>query len=187
MTLSSRSLYYARVKLSNLDWHADMDDPEAFPEGLLAPKRITATAKGQDPDYDLELEIVLERGRYVVKSITCRARKGGAVTSEGVTRLPVRQVLRIVVGQALSNPLISWGRAADRVGAAQGPTDDALRHVATTYRMAHLMGLPPTESVAQDLDLPRSTAGRWVMAARKRGFLGPAEPRKAGERRRPKK
>jgi hypothetical protein len=174
------------VKLSNLKWNADMRDAEAFPEGILAPKGITASATGHDPDYDLELEIALDGGRYVVRSITCRARKRGAVTSEGVTDLPVAKILRIIVGRVLGNPLASgWG--APGQGARQGPTEDALKRVAAVYRMAHLMGLPPTESVAQDLSLPRSTAGRWVSMARQRGFLGPAAPRKAGERRRPKR
>jgi hypothetical protein len=164
-----------------------MTDVEGFPEGVLAPKRISATATGHDPDYDLELEVELERGRYVVKSLTCRARKGGAVSSEGVTHIPVKNILRHVVGRQLSIPLLSPGRAANPAIAAQGPTEQALKRAAAVYRMAHLIGLPPTEAVAQDLELPRSTAGRWVSMARRRGFLGPAEPRKAGERRRPKR
>jgi len=163
-----------------------MTDVEGFPEGVFAPRRITATARGHDPDYDLELEVELERGRYVVKSLVCRARKSGAVTSEGVTHIPVRNILRIVVGRELSIPLLSPGRAVNLSLGAQGPTDDALKRVAAVYRMAHLAGLPPTEAVTQDLSLPRSTAGRWVSMARRKGFLGPAEPRKAGERRRPK-
>jgi hypothetical protein len=175
------------VKLSNLQVHGDTTDVEGFPEGVLAPRRITATARSHDPDYDLELEVELERGRYVVKSLTCRARKGGAVTSEGVTHIPVKNILRQVVGRELRIPLLSPGRAANYSLAEGGPTDQALKHAAAVYRMAHLMGLPPTESVAQDLSLPRSTAGRWVSMARQRGFLGPAAPRKAGERRRPKR
>jgi hypothetical protein len=175
------------VKLSNLQVRGDMTDGEGFPEGVFAPRRITATARGHDPDYDLELEVELERGRYVVRSMTCRARKGGAVSSEGVTHIPVRNILRLVVGKQLSIPLLSPGRAANPSLAEQGPTDQALKRAAAVYRMAHLMGLPPTETVAQDLELPRSTAGRWVSMARQRGFLGPAEPRKAGERARRKR
>jgi hypothetical protein len=177
------------VKLSNLKWNADMTDAEAFSEGVLAPRRITATATGHDPDYDLEVEIELERGRYVVRSLQCQARKGGAVTSEGVTHLPVKQILRIIVGRALGNPLVSgWsGWILSPSVADQGPTDEALKQVAAMYRVAHLMGLPPTGAVAQGLSLARSTAGRWVSMARQRGFLGKAEPRKAGERPRRKR
>jgi len=127
------------VKLSNLKWTADMRDAEAFAEGVLAPSPITATATGHGPDYDLEIEIELDRGRYVVKSLLCQARKGGAVTSEGMTHLPVKQILRIIVGRALGNPLVSgWSPSRDAV-VGQGPTDDALKRVAAVYRMAHLL------------------------------------------------
>lgn len=175
------------MKLTNVDPHGDMREVEGFPEGILAPRRITASATGHDPDYDLELEIELERGRYVLRTMTCRARKRGAITSEGVNAIPVPMIVRFIVGRVLFIPLISPGRAANPALAVEGPTETALKRVAATYRMAHLMSLSPTKSVAQDLGLPRSTAGRWVAMARSRGFLGPAEPRKAGERRRPKK
>ncbi len=174
------------MKLSNLKWNAEMGDLEPFPEGITAPRRITATASGHDPDYDLELEIELERGRYVMRSLTCRARRGKAVSSEGVTDLPIPKILRIIVGRVLGNPLVS-GFMAEHAADKQGPTDEALRRVAAVYRISYLLGLPPTESVASDLALPRSTAGRWVQMARRRGFLGPAEPRRAGERARPRR
>lgn len=170
------------MKLSNIEPKADMHEVEAFPEGILAPRRITATASGHDPDYDLELEIELERGRYVLRTMTCRARRGRTITSEGVNDIPVPQIVRRIVGRVLAIPFLSPGRAAYPSLGGQGPTDEALKRVAAVYRMAHLIGLPPTESVAQDLELPRSTAGRWVSMARQREFLGKAEPRKAGER-----
>ena len=43
-------------------------------------------------------------------------------------------------------------------------------------------GDPPTEKVAEEMHVARSTAARWVAAARKRGFLGPALRGRAGER-----
>jgi transposase len=62
----------------------------------------------------------------------------------------------------------------------KGPTDQALRMVGAVYRIAYLMGEPPTRAVAQTFQVPRSTAGRWVHLARERGFLGPATARRAG-------
>lgn len=56
-----------------------------------------------------------------------------------------------------------------------GPTDQALRLVAYLYRLALVVGEPPTQTVERNLRLARSTAGRWVSLARKRGFLGKAE------------
>lgn len=166
------------MELSNLKLKGH--DPELFAEGVFAPRRITATASGHDPDYDLELEIELERGRYVLCAMTCRARKGRTITSEGVNAMPIPKIVRIILRQALGTFSPPGPAPSDR-----GPTEEALRRAAWVYRTAHLMGLPPTESVSQDLDLPRSTAGRWVSMARQRGFLGKAEPRKAGERPRP--
>jgi len=65
-------------------------------------------------------------------------------------------------------------------------TDDLLKSVATTYRSALDRGENPTEAVFTAFEnterpVSRSTAGRWVMEARKRGFLGSATERKAGE------
>jgi hypothetical protein len=46
-----------------------------------------------------------------------------------------------------------------------------------------LIGDPPTASVAKSLNLPHSTAARWVAKAREKRFLGPPERQgKAGER-----
>ncbi len=56
-----------------------------------------------------------------------------------------------------------------------GPTDEALRWVAYLYRFALVMEEPPTATVERMLELPRSTAGRWVALARQRGFLEQSE------------
>lgn len=61
-------------------------------------------------------------------------------------------------------------------------TDDNLKQVSSLYREAIKGGDPPTQTVADAMHVARSTAARWVMAARKRGFLGPAMPGRAGER-----
>ena len=39
----------------------------------------------------------------------------------------------------------------------------------------------PTEAIAEAFDVSRSTAGRWLVEARKRGLLAPATPGRAGE------
>ena len=57
-----------------------------------------------------------------------------------------------------------------------GPTSETLAVVARLYREGWRVGRP-TLAVATGLGIPRSTAGRWVAAARdpKRRLLGPAE------------
>ena len=57
-------------------------------------------------------------------------------------------------------------------------SDDQLKDVAKTYRLALKSGTAPVKAV-QDAFGPisRSAAGRWVEEARRRGFLGPAPAR----------
>lgn len=61
-------------------------------------------------------------------------------------------------------------------------TDKNLSDVADLYRAALRRGDPPTQKVAEEMHVARSTAARWVSAARKRGLLGPAMRGRAGER-----
>lgn len=63
---------------------------------------------------------------------------------------------------------------------SKGPTDEALKFTAAAYKLAYALGEPPTQGVAERLLLKRSTAGNWVMLARKRGFLGQTTERQAG-------
>lgn len=60
-------------------------------------------------------------------------------------------------------------------------TRDLLTQVAAMYRKAHEDGKPPTQAVAEAFEVSHSTAGRWVVEARKAGVLGPAAGPKAGE------
>jgi hypothetical protein len=73
---------------------------------------------------------------------------------------------------------------AQSTGAARrrGPLrDEDLRRVAEVYRAAHATDEAPTRAVAARFGVSRSTAGRWVAEARRRGVLGKARARKAGE------
>jgi hypothetical protein len=58
-------------------------------------------------------------------------------------------------------------------------TDERLIAVADVYRRALHAGRPPTKRVAEAMHVARPTAGRWVMEARRRGFLPATEPRTA--------
>lgn len=60
-------------------------------------------------------------------------------------------------------------------------SDEELQRVAGIYRDAQERGHAPTQSVADQLGAPRSTAARWVGKARARGYLGPAMKGRAGE------
>jgi hypothetical protein len=78
--------------------------------------------------------------------------------------------------------LTSDYRAATRAPRERGRvSDEMLRETANVYRAALAAGKRPTQAVTREMHVSRATAGRWVAQARKRGFLGPARPRVAGE------
>jgi hypothetical protein len=53
--------------------------------------------------------------------------------------------------------------------------------VARVYREAWARGDPaPTVAVAEAFSIRKTTAAKWVVVARRRGYLGPAVPRRAG-------
>jgi hypothetical protein len=62
------------------------------------------------------------------------------------------------------------------------PSEQRLETVAEVYRRALVLGDRPTQAVADELGVARSTAGRLVSQAREHGYLRPAPgPRLAGE------
>jgi hypothetical protein len=70
------------------------------------------------------------------------------------------------------------------LGAARrrGPLKaEELTQIASTYRDALAAGEAPTRAVSARYGVARSTAGRWIAEARRRGQLGKAHPRRAGE------
>jgi hypothetical protein len=55
--------------------------------------------------------------------------------------------------------------------------EDFFLEVAFTYREAAIRGLDPVQTIAEDADVPHSTAARWVGQARDKKFL-PRKPRR---------
>lgn len=142
-------------------------------------------------DYRVEVEVGVEDGRLVAESVTVSRRRGGPpVTGEAIRGIPVARMTHeagVMVRQVVDNgdgSLTVTTRSLDDETAERlrdnGPTAETLEWVAYLYRVALLRGDPPTQSVQESLDIPRSTAGRWVAAARSAGLLGPTEAGKAG-------
>ncbi len=150
-------------------------------------------------DESVALEVkVDERGGPRCVALTARDDDG--VTGEAMRSLPVARLLKAAfvdasfkldergVGHLLSTPLKDreafYGRVAkDARQPRQGSpiTEDDLRQVAELYRAALGRGDPPTQTVANSLQVARSTAARWVARARERNLLGPALRGRAGE------
>ncbi|MDQ3103705.1 MAG: hypothetical protein M3Q87_00505 [Actinomycetota bacterium] len=157
----------------------------AVAPGLGIARLVTVTVEDWS-GYDVAVEVVPEGGRLVAQEVRVHRRDGGpAVTGEAIRSVPVaaltKQAARHVLTFVQKDGYTEWTptqqlTAAD-VAAIQeaGPTTASLRWVAYLYRLGLVMGDPPTRTVEKALELPRSTAGRWVALARERGFLGPAE------------
>lgn len=58
-------------------------------------------------------------------------------------------------------------------------SDDFYVSVAKAYTDAVAFGLNPRKTLAEDADTPADTVARWIMKARKKGYLSPGEAGKA--------
>jgi hypothetical protein len=123
-------------------------------------------------------------GRYICDEFTAR----GVVTTEALRLVVIGDWLNAdllrttpsddaVPIQVVDNPdnREPWGLTVQEDVAAGGPTDRALRWIAHLYRYGYAVSYNPTKAVQELLTIPRSTAGRWIAAAREAGYLGPSE------------
>jgi hypothetical protein len=161
-------------------------------EGIKLPRRVRLRIHGEPGDpipFDGEGRLRMIGGRMEVTHLSLQQVEGGPpVTGETLRGAP-RRLARAVVQRLHKIDLTDAGFAIGmvRLGAdakemaKAGPSDLTLSLVASIYRLAYVTDDPPAKTVHALMGIPRSTAGRWIMAARKKGFLGPAEPRKAGE------
>lgn len=113
--------------------------------------------------------IAFEQGRHKVSDIDPLDVLGLKPDEDGKVELrtPVRWGGRDAMGAVMKahEQAVRAPRRGSRIADAQ------LRTVASVYREALRTGAPPAEAVKDELGVPRSTAGRWVAEARRRGFL----------------
>lgn len=136
--------------------------------------------------YDVEVVVVPEGGRLVAREVRVSRRAAGPpVTSEAIRSIPVAELTKKAAKHVFSIKEEAGYRSMAPIStitqkeAARfreaGPTSWTLENVAEVYRIALLTGEPPTKAVENTFGIPRSTAGRWVAAAREQGFLGRSE------------
>jgi hypothetical protein len=157
-------------------------------ERLGVYSHFTARATGSALPFDVDVEAKFANGRFRVEKLVATKRpKGDDITTDGLRRVPVGRILQHAIEKVvLLNGVFVMGRgvidrAVQEVASASGPDDKVLILVATLYRLAYAVNVPPTAYVSERLGLPKSTAGRYVGLARKAGHLGPALGTKAGE------
>lgn len=127
--------------------------------------------------------IGVEEGRLVATRVEIDAGHEGPIKPEHLRKIPLAHLISWGADGIQSG---EWGAAkptheeADYVS-RHGMDDTSLRVIARVYRIAYLRGEAPTKTVEEMFGLPRSTAGRWVAEARKRGLLSESKgPGKAG-------
>jgi hypothetical protein len=153
---------------------------------------VTIDLGGKQQQYDVEAEVVFEEGRLICDRLTVARRESGPpVTTEGLRRIPVAMLLHVAAEHNVMHITPTGAEAykaaypmlpmlSERAQHGGGPSDEDLWLIATVYQVAYATNESPTKAVMDRLGLPRSTAGRWIRMARKRGLLGPATPSKAG-------
>ncbi|WP_433283349.1 hypothetical protein [Micromonospora sp. CA-244673] len=148
-------------------------------DGLTIPEKIHAEWKDIDGQYvDLTAEYDARVGRYIAREVSVRAIREHEVTGESLRNIPVASMVRRAVTREVVPLLTASQGPLDQAEVLQpGPAVSTLRHVARVYRLALLVGDAPTARVAESLEVPRSTAGRWVTRARDRGYLTVTDPR----------
>jgi hypothetical protein len=164
-----------------------MGEIEIVP-GVVGPEQIRNSRQIQSPSGTImgrvEFRFAPALGRYICSEFTAR----GVVTTEALRHVVIgdwlnTDLLRTTVSgdaspiRVLDNPdgHEPWGLTPPDDIAERGPTDRALRWTAHVYRYGYAVSYNATKAVQEMLRIPRSTAGRWIAAAREAGYLGPSE------------
>ena len=174
-------------------------------DGVMLPRVFEATIEqvGEPLRATVGVEID-ETGGATCRRLTLEPVDGSAVTTSAARNVRVPELLRAAVNAAhhrfvlgldgSPEPTKMSGADVERfrrdvpdVDRCQGFSSTpmnpvVLERITEIYREALRSGLPPTATVAERQQVARSTAGRWIAAARKAGILGQAIPRKAGEK-----
>jgi len=148
--------------------------------GLRGPSYLEVLARlPEHPGLDIRVRIAPINGTYEVTrlSMTSTDDNDQPIPAEALRQLPLRTLVRQAVGANLLTLNIG-----QRITAIDG--EDAkgseLRQVALAYRIARLVGDPPTKAVEKSLGVSRATAARRVAEARKAGYLLAHEVGQAG-------
>jgi len=171
-------------------------DPRSLPIAIIARfgesdlgLRLPCEAEILDPAGKKPVAILrvgVVRGRIACTEIVAHASE--ELTGQLLRQVPISSLVREIARSQIVH--LRDGFAVRFVADAELPEkrrrrvlDDAfLQQVAGIYRAALAAGLPTQEEIERQLGpVSGGTARRWVMQARKAGFLGPALGRKAGE------
>jgi hypothetical protein len=157
------------------------EDAVTLAGGMRVFRTFEATASGPSLPCDVRIKASIKGGTYVVDEVRATRKRGGQpVTTELLRKIPVGQILRRAVELVVTKGQ-SPAEREDSLRPRNLEGDDLLAYAAESYRFGVLLGVSPTQHVAEGLGLSRAAAGRWISRAREEGYLGPALGTKAGE------
>lgn len=114
------------------------------------------------------------QGRYALKEVQIEGAEDVALSGRCWRRIPFVDLERYMGRRQQS-------AEPPAVTAPEGRlTDEFLKTVADAYLWMTVSGRHPAPSIAEMAKVPVSRVHRWVCEARKRGFLPPSRPGRAG-------
>lgn len=162
--------------------------------GYALPSRFSAAIDADWLAYPVELELVAAESKVRCVGLTLNARDGGKdVAARDMRKVPLGECIRLATTAAL-RPIERTGNAltiqlmgptdateASKL-ASRGPqrrvTDKTLRETADIYLHAEHKPTDAVHRLHSEKPISYSTAARWVMKARERGFIPPTKEKK---------
>jgi hypothetical protein len=157
------------------------------------PRRWRSTLDAEHLSYRVELEFATRNGTPECWALRLVARDDGdAISASRVREVRIEECIRVAITAAAmrierrDDEIVFTPGSTDlteRVELASRPgSDDHLREVAKVYEQA---SEKPTLAVEKAFVVPHSTAARWVVEARRRGFLLPTTRGRPSARKEP--
>jgi hypothetical protein len=155
------------------------------PYAVALPRHFGGTVDRPDLPYLVHLELDFDGDRVQCRKLTCRRRTDGApITSEGMTKVRVAELVYLVADEAkaeVSTFFAPGGEQATVVthefevppppAGRAGPGPEHLRALGVIYTTAYACGGSPRRAVMERMGLTRTTANRWIRLARDGGYL----------------
>ena len=169
--------------------------PVPWRPGYGLPRRWKTKLDSEGLPFSVELEFAAGADGPRCRVIQLEARDDGApIGARDIRRVPIGECIQLAIASAAMREerrpgVISYQfggghpNVTEQVKLAR-PVDERtkdahMRKVADIYH-AHEETGKPTQAVQDEFSCSYSTAARWVMQARQRGFLSPTKRRRGG-------
>ena len=126
-------------------------------------------------EYNVAFTVTEKNGAHRITEVTMTGDNIGAMSLRNV---PFTQIIQELRSNLKPVGKVDVSALTDR---RWNSSDEQCEAVATLYRHAITLGLPVQLHISHTVGRPLSTVAKWVMIARKRGYLGKADGSRRGE------